>query len=191
MLDLARRAQPPTSRTVVPKSRLDFLTTEYTFERLGLTEGTFGSTTFCSLPIMKRLRIPGSQSLVLLLSVLNGCVPTAEPVAMDHHLTVKILGAGSVAGSVKSTPSGIHCVLPPNSGGANQVECSASFSAYSVTLSFLPGGAGQTAQFFLLDSKGTRNCLDQPASAGTACTVSLLEDTVVNVYPISIPPPGS
>lgn len=104
---------------------------------------------------------------------------------------MKIVGAGSVSGRVMSAPSGIQCVLVTNAGGSNEVACSASFSVRSVTLSFLPNGAGQTAQFFLSDSKGTRNCLGQPAATGSSCAVSLFENTVVSVYPISIPPPGS
>jgi hypothetical protein len=65
---------------------------------------------------MKRLRIPSSQSMVLFLSVLNGCVPTAEPVAMDQRgreREVDALGnpLRSAAKLRRNQPSGVQRVV--------------------------------------------------------------------------------
>lgn len=101
----------------------------------------------------------------------------------DQTLTVRIQGAGSVAGAVHSEPAGLDCVLVENAGGSNEIECTEALPAGEITLVFEPSGAAVTAQFNI----DGEPCNDQPTS--DTCKFDLLGDIVVDVFPISAPPP--
>ncbi len=122
--------------------------------------------------------------------------PADEPHAADsstsaslHRLTVKIRGAGSVVGGVRSEPAGIDCVLEVGAGGSAEQECTTDLPVgQAVTLTFVPGGAAQTAQFSVTRA-GTREVCGGNMAA-TTCQLQLDGPTSVEVFPISVPPPG-
>src|SRR5262245_54985056 len=82
----------------------------------------------------------------------------------EHELTVRIVGAGSIAGADRSEPSGLDCVLVANQGGTNEIECAQLFRAGAITLVFEPDGAAVTAQFSVTGHGASEPCGDTLAS---------------------------
>lgn len=103
----------------------------------------------------------------------------------SFELTVRVRGGGAFAGGVRSEPVGIDC------HAANQqqdvvVECAARFVAgQKVTLHHVAGGAAHLGQFHLERGARPEKC----KMTDQRCELVLDADTVVTVYPISVPPP--
>jgi hypothetical protein len=139
----------------------------------------------------------GSASLVF---ALFACTSRGTPVdppypgdaptsSATQRLTVRIRGAGSVVGEVRSDPAGIDCVLDAGAGGSIEKTCATELPAGStITLTFTPSGAAITAQFSVIRA-GTRE-LCGSVLAATACQLQLDAPTTVEVFPISVPPPA-
>jgi hypothetical protein len=131
---------------------------------------------------MRRLR----DLIIPFVALTSGCMGDGS-----HRLTVVIIGAGSVVGGVRSTPSGLDCALAAGPGGVSRKECSAEFAdGAQITLAFVPDGAGQVAQFFIKRADSDeQSCGASPAATPASCQLVLDADETVTVFPTSIPPP--
>lgn len=116
-------------------------------------------------------------------------VAAAEPAMTQSTLTVNMHGAGSVVGSVRSSPAGVECVLVSKAGKA-EATCAATFAMEArITLTFTPDGSAQTAQFHVKKDGTSTNCNGEPSATSLTCELTLSEAITVEVYPISVPPP--
>jgi len=130
---------------------------------------------------MRRLR----DLVIPLVALASGCTGGGS-----HRLTVIIVGAGSVVGGVRSTPSGLDCALASGPGGVSRTQCSAEFAdGELITLAFVPDGAGQVAQFLIQRAGSDEESCGAVPAAPESCQLVLDADETVTVFPTSIPPP--